>query len=163
MPGCYSKPCGSACGRTCGRAVLTNTQSVSLGGFATTPIHVYSAITGGTNLNSSGEVFSLACDAVVTLTFAGTLYGTVDLDPTTVVSVGLNVQNAVALGVNVLSESYPPSAGLTETSVVPITAVLTAVLTPGTYAAYVNLVASLDNTPINITGVLSITSVKRFA
>jgi hypothetical protein len=45
---------------------------------------------------------------------------------------------------------------------VPITASFTGTFSPGTYAAFVNLIGSVS-TNINITGVLTITSVKRYA
>jgi hypothetical protein len=107
-------------------------------------------------------VFSLACDAVVTLTFVGTLYGIPESTDPTIVTVGINVQNAAMLGALAATEYVPPSAGLTDTSVVPITASFTGTFSPGTYAAFVNLIGSVS-TNINITGVLTITSVKRYA
>ena len=139
--------------------MLTNTQSVAYGSYA--PPTALSVLTTGTLLDPAGEVFSLACDAVVTLVFVGTLYGVAD-ESDTVVSVGLQIQNAALLGALAFNASLPPSALITDTSVVPITAELTVIMSPGTYAAYVNLIGSVA-ADVSITGVLSITSVKRFA
>ena len=158
MPGCCAKPCG----RICGRSLLSNTQSTQLGGHASAPLTVL--VTPGTHLNPAGEVFTLTCDAVVTFVFVGTLTG---YERSFTVSTGIQVENAALPGAYFPTEAFPPRTAVSPGSITPVTAVLTAILTPGTYVAYVNLIGTdlgeFSSGHIFIDGVISVTSVKRFA
>jgi hypothetical protein len=162
MPGgCCPKPCGSPCGRpySC-RTLLSNTQAATYLGYApSTQATLPVTTAAGVYLYPTGEVFTLTCDAVVTLTFVANLYGVA----TGTVSVGLQVLNVPASAIQG-SEPVPPIVQLSSGSIDAVTASYTVSLPAGTYKALVNLISLGSGTVnINITGALTVTSVKRYA
>ena len=164
MPGCCSKPYGSPCGRpySC-RSLLSDTQTVTysvglIPGTAalvvsTAGVYLSAPLTGG------GELFTLTCDSVVTLTFVTNVYGLA----VGTVSVALQVLNSGTAAVQA-SELVPPIVQLGIGSIDAVTASFTLKLSAGTYKALV-LLTSLGGAPvsINIAGALTVTSVKRYA
>ena len=163
MPGCCSKPYGSPCGRpySC-RSLLSDTQTVtySVGLIQGTAPLVVS--TAGVYLSApptGGELFTLTCDSVVTLTFVTNVYGLA----VGTVSVALQVLNSGTASVQA-SELVPPIVQLGQGSIDAVTASFTLKLSAGTYKALV-LLTSLGgaSVSINIAGALTVTSVKRYA
>jgi hypothetical protein len=108
---------------------------------------------------TGGELFTLTCDSVVTLTFVTNVYGLA----AGTVSVALQVFNSVTNAPQ-QTEPVPPIVQLGIGSIDAVTASFTLKLSAGAYKALVLLTSlGVAAVSINIAGALTVTSVNRYA
>jgi len=155
MAGCYSTrytsrlPGPASCTRNANATSISASSRV----YASTALSVP---TTATTLFSPGVPFTVTCDSVVIITFAGNIMG---ITTSSVISVGVQFYSTL-LTTPVVSDvllMVPVSAN----SVQAVTAPMAIVLTPGSYVANVFLDASVL-VSINITGQLNISTVRQY-